>query len=295
MLIAMLLYVALITAYMIWHQEFFSPDRFVVFAFLGMLVAGRAWMFLWDWLPPILLILGYDYVRGLVPDYITKVHIHVMIYFDKFIFGAVPTLTLQHLFFVDGRIRWYDNVAVIFYFAHFVVPLFLALVFWVIDRKMFKLYMLAMVILSYAAFITYFLFPAMPPWLASQQGFLPPVAHIMDQVLAHFARPISLPTVYQYMGANLVAAVPSLHAAYPFMAALFVNRKFPRWGKLFFLYPAIMWVSVIYLGEHYFFDIVVAVIYTLVIYVGVINWRGYRSRFKNWILKLAGRSVPQEI
>ena len=123
--IATFVYLAIITAFMIWHQEFFSPDRFFVFALIAMVIAGKAWDFLWDWLPPILLILGYDYLRGLVPLATQKVHIRAMIYFDKAVFfGNVPTLWLQQHFFTNGVIHWYDNVAAVLYFLHFVIPFF---------------------------------------------------------------------------------------------------------------------------------------------------------------------------
>jgi membrane-associated phospholipid phosphatase len=151
-----------------------------------------------------------------------------------------------------------------------------------------------MVVVSYAAFVTYYLFPAMPPWMASQQGFLPPVAHIMDQVLAHFANPISLPTVYNYVGANLVAAVPSLHAAYPLIAALFINKKYHRWGWLMFLYPLCMALAVMYLGEHYFFDIVAATIYVFVAYIFITNWRGINDKIKKYISWFYNALVPAE-
>ena len=285
-LFSSLLYMGAVTVYMIWHQQFFSPDRFFVFAFLGMTVVGRGLEFLWDWLPPVLLILGYEYLRGIVPLLITKVHIHAMIYFDTAIFGTVPTLWLQQHFFASGSLHWYDFTAVTLYLLHFVVPLMVALFFWITDRSLFQKYMIAMVILSYLAFITYLLFPAMPPWMASQQGFLPNVAHIMDQVLQHFARPISLPTAYQYVGANLVAAVPSLHAAYPFMTALFLFHKFRRYGWLSFVYPAAMWISVLYLGEHYTFDITVAILYTLAIYAAVIDYKGIRTKITAMTLNL---------
>jgi hypothetical protein len=281
------IYLGVITTFMIWHQEFFSPDRFFVFALIAMVIAGKAWAFLWDWLPPILLILGYDYLRGLVPLATEKVHIHAMIYFDKAVFfGNVPTLWLQHHFFTYGVIHWYDNAATILYYLHFIIPLFVALLFWFIDKKIFKLYTAGIILVSYAAWVTYYIFPAMPPWMAAQQGFLPPVAHILDQTLAHFAHPISLPTVYNYVGANLVAAVPSLHAAYPLMTALFFYKKFPKWGLIFFIYPLTMFLAIMYLGEHYFFDIVIAAIYVYVIYGLLIDWRGITTWLKTKIIKV---------
>ncbi len=292
--VATFIYLGIITAFMIWHQEFFSPDRFFVFVFVAMLIAGKAWAFFWDWLPPIMLILGYDYLRGLVPLAGGKAHIRAMIYFDKAIFfGNVPTLWLQQHFFLNGTISWYDNVAAVLYFLHFIIPLFVALLFWFIDKKIFKLYTTGIILVSYLAFITYYLFPAMPPWMAAQQNFLPPVAHILDQTLAHFAHPINLPTVYNYVGANLVAAVPSLHAAYPLMTALFFYKKFPKWGLVFFIYPLTMFLAVMYLGEHYFFDIVIASIYVYAIYGLLTDWRGITTLIKNKSRKAFSKSSPE--
>jgi hypothetical protein len=285
-LTATLFYLVVVSAFMIWHQEFFSPDHFFAIAFFGMLVACKTWSFFWDWTPPLLLILGYEYLRGVVPHLTSKVNIYPMMDFDKFVFHSIPTITLQNWFFKDNLIHWYDNIAVGIYFLHFIVPLIVALLFWLVDRRYFKKYMASLIVLSYMAFFTYYIFPAMPPWMASEQGFLPPINHIMSQVLAHFAHPISLPAVYGYIGANLVAAVPSLHAAYPLLTALFLRKKFPRFGVLSFLYPASMWLVIVYLGEHYVFDIVIATIYVLFTYVFITNWRGVGSKIKQKISKL---------
>jgi hypothetical protein len=294
--IATFVYLGVITGFMIWHQEFFSPDRFFIFLFIAMLFAGKAWAFLWDWLPPILLILGYDYLRGLVPMASSKAHIFPMINFDKFIFfGHVPTVWLQQHFFINGQIRWYDNVAVVLYYLHFVVPLLVALLFWFIDKKLFKQYTTSIIIISYLAWITYYIFPAMPPWMAAQQGFLQAVAPITSLTLAHFAHPINLPTVYNYVGANLVAAVPSLHAAYPLVTALFFYKKFPKWGILFFLYPLGMFLAVMYLGEHYFFDIVIAAVYVYVIYGFITNWHGMTTSLISEIKNLFHRPKVESL
>ncbi len=272
-------YLVLISAFMVWHHVFFSPDR-IFFALLGlMIVVGRGWTFFLDWTPSLLLILGYDYMRGLVPIVVTKVHIRAMIYFDRLVFHVVPTVALQQALFKPSMLHWYDYVAACLYLSHFIVPFVVAFVFWYSDRAYFKRYMAAMVVLSYLAFFTYLVFPAMPPWMAATQGFLPPVTHITDLAFAHFAPSLTLPTVYNYFGANLVAAVPSLHAAYPLMAALFFVKKFPRYGKLFFLYPLAMWFSVIYLGEHYVFDVLVAIFYVMSVYLLIMNWTKIKGKF----------------
>jgi hypothetical protein len=276
--LAVFLYLALAGGLMLAHDRQLSPDQFFLLALAGMFFMGRAAAFLWDWLPPILLLLGYDSLRGVVPRLIHRVHSMPMIRFDRWLFGEVPTVLLQNRFFSLAETHWYDIAAVVLYFLHFLVPLLVALMFWFIDRPLFKRFMAAMVIVSYLAFVTYYLFPAMPPWMASDHGLLPPITPIMTVVTALFAQPTTLPSIYNHLGVNPVAAVPSLHAAYPLMMALFLAKKFPRWGLLAFFYPVAMWLSIVYLGEHYVFDIVVAVGYTLVVYFAMANWRRIGAR-----------------
>ncbi len=62
------------------------------------------------------------------------------------------------------------------------------------------------------------------------------------------------------------------------MMALFLVHRFPRWGWLALFYPAAVWQAIVYLGEHYVFDIFAAVCYTLAVYTVIVNWR--RIKFK---------------
>lgn len=279
-IVSIFVYLAMLGGLMVAHDGFISPDQFFILALAGVVVADRQESFLRDWTPPILLLLGYDSLRGVLPHLIARVHVFPMIRFDERLFGQTPTIWLQQRFF-SGRVHWYDSAAVILYFLHFFVPLLLALAFWLHDRPLFRRYMTAMVVVSYLAFITYYVYPAMPPWMAGEHGYLPHVAPIMRKVLAGFAQPVSLPSLYRYLGVNPVAAVPSLHAAFPLMMALFLRKKFRRWGWLAFAYPAAVWIAIVYLGEHYVFDIVAAVVYTLAVYALVTNWEriGFRIAF----------------
>lgn len=271
------IYFITVTGLLIWHGTWFSPDQFFVAAVLIALVLGRSKQFIRDWSIPIVLLLSYDYLRGLVPKLTESVHIYPMINFDKVIFGALPTNSLQGWFYIGGTVHWYDYLGVVLYMSHFIVPMVVGFIFWVKDRKIFKSYFLALLILSYAAFITYIIFPAMPPWMASQQGLIPQVFKVMDQVFASFAKPVDLPSVYKYVGVNLVAAVPSLHAAYPVLALFFLVQKYKAKGLLLLPYVFGVWFAIVYFGEHYVFDIVIGAIYAIIVFVlvtkGDLIWR----------------------
>lgn len=262
-----LIYIAIVSVFMVSHRAWLSPDQFFAFAILAVILIGRTKQFLWDWVPVLLLLFGYEYLRGLIPQLSGQAHIWPMIKADNFLFGFLPTMKLQSLLFNPSFLQWYDYLSVTLYISHFVIPMGFTFILWLSDRKIFKQFTLALLVLSYLSFLTYILFPAMPPWMASDLGFLPPLAKIMDQVLASFARPISVPTVYQYFGANLVAAVPSLHAAYPWLIFLFIFQKLRFWAIFSLPYVFGVWFAIVYLGEHYVVDAILGIIYATLVYL----------------------------
>lgn len=260
-----------ITFYMMWHGSWMSPDHFLVFALIAALLLGRAKTFIWDWIPVVFLFLGYEYVRGLVPLLNKTVNIYPMINIDRQMFGAIPTIELQKHLSPGNSVHWYDYAAVLLYMSHFIMPMMVGFLFWVRDRSYFKKFMAGVLILSYITFLTYLLFPAMPPWMAAEQGYLPPIKKISDNVVGLFADPILLPTVYKFFGANLVAAVPSLHAAFPWLIFLFVLKRIKHFGLLLIPYVTGVWFAVVYLGDHYVFDVILGVAYATFAFIVVIK------------------------
>lgn len=260
-------YIAIVSAFLLWHRSWFSPDQFFAVAILATLILGRAKQFVIDWFPLTGLILGYEYLRSLVPKLTIAAHIFPMINFDKFFFGEIPAVKLQNMLFTVSKLHWYDYLSVLLYISYFVVPMAVGFVFWLSDRERFKVYSIAFLALHYLAFITFVIFPAMPPWMASQQGYLPPIRDISSQVMAHFPTGVSLPTVYSFFGANLVAAVPSLHAAFPWLIFLFIAGRVKKWSLFFIPYVLGVWFAVIYLGEHYVFDILVGIVYATAVFL----------------------------
>lgn len=260
-------YFILVSILLIWHGTWFSPDRFFVAAVLIMLILGRSKQFIKDWSVPIILLLSYDYLRGLVPMLTQGVNIYPMINFDKEVFGSLPTNNLQSLLYTDGVVRWYDYLGTGLYMSHFIAPMIFGFIFWNSDKKIFKRYFLALLLLSYAGFATYIIFPAMPPWMAAQKGIIPEVFKVMDKVFVNLPQSIDLPSVYKFVGANLVAAVPSLHAAYPLLTLFFLVKKFKKKGLFILPYVLGIWFSIVYFGEHYVFDIVVGAFYSIVAFL----------------------------
>jgi membrane-associated phospholipid phosphatase len=266
-LIIPIVFLTILSIFMIYHGVFLSPDKFFIAVLILMLALGRAKEFLKDWSPPIMLFMSYEYLRGLVPEINKAPHIFPMIKIDEALFGYLPTVRLQELLFSPKTVHIYDYYATILYLSHFIVPLAICLYFWLKDKAVFRSYLQAVLVLSYLAYATYLIFPAMPPWLASQSGYIPPVQKIFDHTIAHFSYYINMPSIYNVIGVNLVAAVPSLHAAYPTLTMLFLYNRVGKFKPILVIYAVSMWFSVVYLGEHYVIDVILGVLYAVITYL----------------------------
>ncbi len=251
---------------MVLSGSFPTPDKFLIVGLLLALFLAKPGTFLMDWSPFVALFLAYEYLRGLVPALGWKVHVLPLIRADEVLFGAIPTLTLQSILYSEAGPRFYDYLFTFTYMAHFALPLGFALLLWVRSRREFRLFMTALTVLSFAGFLTYLLYPAMPPWMAADHGLIPPVENIMGRAVSLFDRGPGLPTLYAFMAPNLVAAMPSLHAAFPAMVYLFAVKHFGWKGNLFLPYALTVWVGIVYTAQHWVVDVTVGIAYALVVF-----------------------------
>jgi membrane-associated phospholipid phosphatase len=91
-----------------------------------------------------------------------------------------------------------------------------------------------------------------------------------------------------------VAAFPSLHVAYPFLAFLVLRRAFGRVGWLALAYTALVAFSVVYTGDHWVIDAVAGVAYGYVAYYAVVH---APARLRHWrrVRALSARSRPTSV
>jgi membrane-associated phospholipid phosphatase len=110
----------------------------------------------------------------------------------------------------------------------------------------------------------------MPPWLAAQQGAIPPLVAISHEVYANGIPPV----VLHALDTNPVAAMPSLHMAFPTVCTILVWRLWGiRAGAPMLLYTVLQGIGIIYLGEHYLVDVLAGVALA-----GVVASETYRRR-----------------
>ena len=230
--------------------------------------------FLKDWLPFVFLFAAYEYLRGLVPSLGWAVHVQPLIRADEFLFGRLPMTYPAGPPLGTRRPTWYDYVFTLTYLLHFTLPLGFALLLWMRDRTYFRRFIIALIVLSFAGFLTYLFYPAMPPWMAAYDGIIPPLHDVMVRTTDLFKRGPGLPTLYAVMSPNMVAAMPSLHAAYPMMVYLYAVRFFGWKGHLFLPYLLTVWVGVVYTNNHWVIDVIAGALYALAVFAGTeLFWR----------------------
>jgi membrane-associated phospholipid phosphatase len=104
--------------------------------------------------------------------------------------------------------------------------------------------------------LLYALVPTAPPWWAGENGYTPePVRRIMVEV----GKPMwgrAWDRMYDSLGGNPWAAMPSLHFAASLMAAILLTEAGPVEGALGWAYAGALGFALVYLGEHYVIDLV---------------------------------------
>jgi membrane-associated phospholipid phosphatase len=101
----------------------------------------------------------------------------------------------------------------------------------------------------------YFAVPTAPPWWASEQGLTgEAVRRIMVEVGEDTWRS-AWPKMYDALGGNPWAAMPSLHFATSLTAALALSEAGKAEGALGWTYAGTLGFALVYLGEHYVTDL----------------------------------------
>jgi hypothetical protein len=105
----------------------------------------------------------------------------------------------------------------------------------------------------------YMAVPTAPPWWASEQGHTDArVRRIMQEVgEEEWGR--AWPVLYDALGGNPWAAMPSLHFATSLMAALLLAETGPAEGVFGWAYAGTLGFALVYLGEHYVIDLLAAI------------------------------------
>ena len=254
------LYLALIFGVMLWRGISIEPE-FVVLALLLVAIAlGRGRSFVVDWLPFLILFLAYEEMRGFASK--TGFAPHDLSGLERLVFfGTIPTLTLQHAFYHPGVVSWQDVVAMFFYFMHFPLPIVVGFFFWVQSREHYRRFVGALLLMCFIAFATYLFFPSAPPWWQ----FPNEVVKINNEtVKVLWQGKYFVSQIYTSFNPNQFAAFPSLHAAFPALAAVYAWKRYRALSIGLVAWSLAVLASIVYLGEHYIVDALAGYVYVAV-------------------------------
>jgi membrane-associated phospholipid phosphatase len=235
--------------------------------------AGRLRAFARDWAVFLGAVVLFDASRGLVFGLVTyfelPVYMHYAIDAERALFGdPLLTVRVQSWLAPGGQLGAIDRVLAVIYGSHFVAFLLFGLALWMLREREFGRFKVAMLLLMYTGAACYLLVPTVPPWMAAHVYHVLPGVQDIGSELFHG----SLPGLTAAFELNPVAAMPSLHCAFPTLVTLIAFREFPRWALPMAAYTGLVYLSTIHLAHHYAVDVLGGIALALACYVAV-----YRS------------------
>lgn len=268
-----------------------------------------------DWLPFALVLIAYDLSRGAATLIGRPTMWHWQADMDRWLFfGIMPTVWLQERLKLPYPPWWEIGISTV-YMSFFVLPYVIAAVLWLRDREEWKAFVKLFVGLSFAGLAIYAVLPAAPPWAAARCTAAD-VAGGPSGPACMFRSPRGVPDggllgsmqssregadgwVERIVGrgwgklnlhsasalidqgqasVNLVAAIPSLHAALTLAITMFLWNRVHRWWRPpLVAYVLIMAFTLVYTAEHYVVDILLGWALAVAV-IAVMRWLDGRRR-----------------
>lgn len=278
-------YVVAVAATFLYFNMRLTVEWVAIILFVAALLSGRGLLFLRDWGVFIAVLLAWQLTSPLATRFTFPWHLQELIAADKLMFfGTVPSVWLQAHLYHPGVLEPWDVFAATMYMLHFLAPLVAGFLLWMTNRRLFQKFAVTFVVVALAGFITYIVYPAVPPWMAALplvhhhdtyirapggHVYLPGVQNLFDVFAGRWYNPYHGTIFFSFlhMHYDQVAAIPSEHAAYPLLFFLFLRRQFGRPAYLALVYIAGLLFSITYLGQHYVIDAVVGFAYAIAGYV----------------------------
>jgi membrane-associated phospholipid phosphatase len=258
--------VALVVVSLLTNRSFLGWGLLVIFAVL-FLPLRRMRSFIIAFIPYATVWFGFTALRSLADETTLARTVNTAVpNLERWIFGGqLPTTMLQDRFFDRNHLHWYDYFCTGIHWSYFLVPHTVAVLTWYKKPDLFKHYLSAMTLLLGVGLAIYFLIPTNPPWMAPEaidSSSAPIVYRIMTNVAEHIGGGL-YEAGYKVIGeSNPRAAMPSIHMAITFLLVFPAFHFGRKWGYLALLYSACMGYSLMYLGEHYFVDVVAGMVVT---------------------------------
>jgi membrane-associated phospholipid phosphatase len=195
-----------------------------------------------------------------------RVHVRYPIVIDRVLgLGVPPTVRLQRVFAKPGEVNRFERALVWCHWLWFFVPHGSVGYVLVRDRSRFAAAAGRMYAIFDLGAVFYWAFPTAPPWWAAARGELsigtPETAQVVQvrRMMIEYGERFwgdNWRALYDFLGGNPLAAMPSLHFATSVMAAHLLSEVGSVAGALGWTYATALGLALVYLGEHYAVDLV---------------------------------------
>jgi membrane-associated phospholipid phosphatase len=179
--------------------------------------------------------------------------------------GEAPTIRLQRTFSTPGKINRFERVLVWCHWLWFMVPHGSLLYVLLRRPERFGEAAARMYSVFDTGAVFYWVLPTAPPWWRSAKGFSPSARGLAPQGDVEVRRMMveygpefwgdRWEPLYDVLGGNPLAAMPSLHFATSLMAAHLLSEVGPVPGAVGWTYATVLGLALVYLGEHYVVDL----------------------------------------
>jgi hypothetical protein len=207
----------------------------------------------------------YDYMRAF-PNYAYKaVDVAQLYHTEQRLFGIMSQgkLLTPNEFFLLHHHPALDLLCGIFYLCWVPIPLGFAGYLFFANRQLFFEFSLTFLLVNLIGFTIYYLHPAAPPWFVQQHGLsFVPLTMGSTAGLARFDAIVGA-GIFQGIyakNANVFAAMPSLHSAYPVVVLFYAFRNKSGLFNLFFIIIMLgIWFAAVYTSHHYLLDVLAGI------------------------------------
>jgi len=261
------------------YQIIPGPEFLVLMFLIYAAYNQTTWRFLKDWLPYITVFLSYEAMYGIV-GVVAKHNLHLGPHnLELSLFGQIPSIVLQQ----SIRLPVLDYAGAFFYSLHFFAPTIFAYILWRASPKDYWKYTISFGVCTYAALITFLVYPVAPPWWQLSSFYNPSYSgtQVIRILTVSVDHNLGLPvyrTLFDFLSPNLFAAFPSMHSALPWLISLFAIKIWKVKAFPVLIFPIGVWFSAVYLGEHYFVDILGGIAYATFAFVAVEKVLPYMSK-----------------
>lgn len=268
-LIALFL-IILVTLFFVF-QRFLLLPKILVFTLiiLTAVFVGKLKPLLNDWFVFIAFVYLFDSLRGTIYLLTCRLSLPVYAFYvikiEKFLFNNIPSVILQNRLLNSSspeHFSWLEKFLTVIHGSHFVAFLLVGFFFWLYKPNQFRLYKTSFYLAMSLGLLCYLFFPTIPPWMSYRQfGLIPPITHF-NLLLLNFV----IPDICIGFDTNPIAAMPSLHAAFPILCSLLLWPLY-RWKAIpFYFYTILVLFTVVYSGDHYVTDLFAGMILAIVCY-----------------------------